>query len=292
MRIPRFAFGAMLVSIVTLIAGIALTRAQARELWFQFEVRERRGSVAEVGLMSAEPKGEVPDPGPVVINSELEGTLAFIVRVMEARNGSERLGVRALWLPRNSDLTDFEKKIQSAPEAEYWIVPGQKLSVPVKGYGQIEITGRLLDKLPNDQNPKEMRLYPKEGEFRLSSPQVLLLDGRVLSKGGGDGYNNTKDGYFAYYVPHDGFYIFAFSEFAGATEGSIKANQVEFTLDGRIYNLIASAPIVEPDIKRIWVRHHAGSRLIEDQAVFQDEDSNSSMTFGDLRALLEHMTME
>src|SRR6266849_8156377 len=118
MRIPRFAFGAMLISIVMLVAGIALTRAQARELWFQFEVRERRGSVVEVGLMSAEPKGRVPDPGPVIINSEREGTLTLIVRVLEARNGSEKLGVRALWLPRNSDLTDLDKKIQSSPEAE------------------------------------------------------------------------------------------------------------------------------------------------------------------------------
>ncbi len=292
MRIPRFAFAAMLISIVALVAGIALTRAQARELWFQFEVRERRGSVAEVGLISAEPKGQVPDPGPVTVSSEPEGILTFIVRVLEARNGSEKLGVRALWLPRNNDLTDLHKKIQSSPETDYWIVPGQKLNVPVKDYGQIEITGRLLDKLPDDQNPKEMRLYPKEGEFRLTSPQVLLLDGRMVSKGGGDGSNNTKGSYFAYYAPHDGFYIFAFSEFAGAAEGSIKGNQIEFTLDGRIYNLIASAPIVEPGITKIWVRHHSGSRLIEDQPICPDQDSHSSMMFGDLKAMLEHMTKE
>jgi hypothetical protein len=277
---------------VMLGAGIALTRAQARELWFQFEVRERRGSVAEVGLTSAEPKGQVPDPGPVIVNSEPEGTLTFIVRVLEARNGSEKLGVRAVWFPGRSSLTDPEKEIRSSPETEYWIIPGQKLSVPVKGYGQIEITGRLLDKLPDEQNPKEMRLYPKEGEFRLTSPQVLLADGRVVSKGGGDGYYNTKSGYFAYYAPHDGFYIFAFSEFAGATEGSIKGNQIEFTLNGRIYNLLASAPIVEPGITKIWVRHHVGSRLVEDQPVFSDQDSHSSMMFGDLKALLEHMTKE
>ena len=126
----------------------------------------------------------------------------------------------------------------------------------------------------------------------VASPQVLLVDGHVLSKGGGDGYNHTKGSYFAYYAPHDGFYIFAFSEFAGATEGSIKGNQIEFTLDGRIYNLIASAPIVEPGIKKIWVRHHAGSRLVEGQPVFPDQDSHSSMMLGDLKAMLEHMTKE
>jgi hypothetical protein len=292
MRIPRFAFGAMLVSIVMLVAGIALTRAQARELWFQFEVRERRGVTAETGLMSAEPKGQVPDPGPVIISDAPEGTLTFIVRVLGSRNGSERLGVRALWFPRDSDLTDLEKRIQSSPETEYWIIPGQKLSVPVKDYGQIEITGRLLDKLPDDRNPKEMKLYPKEGEFRLTSPQVLLMGGHVLSKGGGDGSNYTKDSFFAYYVPYDGYYIFAFREFPGATEGSVAGNQVDFSLDGKAYNLIAAAPIVEPSIKKIWVRHHPGSRLTDDQPVFPDQDSHSMMLFGDFKALLEHITKE
>jgi len=126
----------------------------------------------------------------------------------------------------------------------------------------------------------------------VASPQVLLVDGHVLSKGGGDGYNHTKGSYFAYYAPHDGFYIFAFSEFARATEGSIERNQIEFTLNGRIYNLIASSPIVEPGTTKIWVRHQAGSRLVEGQPVFPDQDSHSSMMFGDLKAMLEHMTKE
>jgi hypothetical protein len=118
------------------------------------------------------------------------------------------------------------------------------------------------------------------------------VDGRVVSRGGGDGYNFTMDSYFAYYAHHDRFYIFAFREFPGAVEGSIKGNQVEFTLDGKAYNLIASAPIVEPSITKIWVRHHAGSRLIEGQPLYPDQDSHSSMMFGDLKAMLEHTTKE
>jgi hypothetical protein len=292
MRIPKYAFGAMLLAITSLVAGIALTRAQTRELWFQFEVSDRRGATAEMALMSAEPKGKVPNPGPVIVQDEAAGTLGFIVRVLDARNGSEKLGVRALWIPPNSDLTDVMGRIQSSVETEYWMIPGQKLSVPVKDYGQIEITGRLLDKLPDEDNPQEMKLYPKQGEFRLTSPQLLLVDGRVVSKGGGDGLGPLKDEYFAYYAPHDGHYIFAFTEFPGATEGSIHGNQIDFTLEGRTYNLIASTPIVGPDVTKIWIRHHVGSRLVENQPIFPDQDAHSSMMFGDLKHLLEHMTQE
>jgi hypothetical protein len=292
MRIPRFAFGIMLVAIVSLAAGIAIVRANESERWFQFEVRTRQGATAEIGLMSAEPKEPVPSNAGTVIVNEPEGTLAFIVRVLAGSGGSEKLGVRTLWLPKDVSQSGIEEKVLAAPEKEFWVIPGQKLSVPVKDYGQIEITGRLLDKLPDDRNPKEMRLYPKEGEFRLTSPQVLLLDGRVVSKGGGDGSNYTEGSYFAYYAPHDGFYIFAFREFPGATEGSVESNQVDFTLEGKAYSLIAAAPIVEPSIKKIWIRHHAGSRLTDVQPDFPDQDSHSSMTFGNLKAMLEHITKE
>ena len=292
MRIPKYAFGAMLLSIASLVAGIALTRAQTRELWFQFEVLDRRGVTAETALMSAEPKGKVPNPGPVIVQGEA-GTLGVIVRVLDARNGSEKLGVRALWIPQNSDLTDLTERIQSSVESEYWMIPGQKLSVPVKDYGQIAITGRLLDKLPDEHNPQEMKLYPKQGEFRLTSPQLLLVDGHVVSKGGGDGLGmSVRDQFFAYYAPQDGYYIFAFTEFPGATEGSIHGNQVDFTLEGRTYNLIASAPIVGPDVTKIWVRHHVGSRLVESLPIIPDQDSHSSMMFGDLQHMVEHMTQE
>jgi hypothetical protein len=292
MRIPRFAFGAMLVSIVMLVAGIALMKAQARELWFQFEVRTRQGVTAEIGLMTAEPKDPVPDGAGTVIVIEPEGTLAFNVRVLAGTGGSEKLGVRAVWLPRNAGESGTEEKVLAATEREFWVIPGQKLSIPVKDYGQIEITGRLLDKLPDDRNPKEMRLYPKAGEFRLSRPQVLLMDGRVLSKGGGDGGSHMKDGFFAFYVPHDGFYIFAFHDFPGATAGGINGNQVEFNLDGKAYALIAAAPIVEPGNKKIWVRRHARSRLTEDEPLSADQDSHSRMIFGDLDAMLRHITKE
>lgn len=293
MRIPKYAFGGMLLCIASLVAGLALTRAQTRELWFQFEVLDRRGVTAETALMSAEPKGKVPNLGPVIVQDERAGTLGLIVRVLDARNGSEKLGVRALWIPQNSDLTDFRERIQSSVETEYWMIPGQKLSVPVKDYGQIEITGRLLDKLPDEHNPEEMKLYPKQGEFRLTSPQLLLVDGRVASEGGGDGLGmSVKDQFFAYYAPYDGYYIFAFTEFPGATEGSIHGNQIDFTLEGRTYNLIASTPIVGPDVAKIWIRHHVGSRLVESQPIFPDQDSHSSMMFGDLKHMLEHMTQE
>jgi len=291
MRRPRFAFALLLVAILSLGAGIVIVRANNSERWFQFEVRTREGVTALTGFMSAEPKEPV-EPGPVITH-EPEGTLAFIVRVLAGTGGSEKLGVRATWIPQNVDQSGIKEKVLGTPERDFWVIPGQRLSVPVEDYGQIEITGQLLDKLPDDQNPSEMRLYPKEGQYRLISPQVLLVDGHVLSKGGGNGLNMlTKDCFFAYYAPHNGWYIFAFNAFPGATEGKINANQVEFTLDGRSYTLVAAAPIADASVTKIWVRHHAGNRLVDDEPVSPDLDSRSHMMFGDLKYMLEHITTE
>jgi hypothetical protein len=291
MRIPRYAFGLMLVVILSLGAGIVIARANNSERWFQFEVRARDGRTALTGVMSAEPKEPV-SPSPVIAH-EPEGTLAFIVRVLGGSGGSERLGVRAIWLPQNADQSGIKEKLLGTPEREFWVIPGQKLSIPVKDYGEIEITGQLLDKLPDDQNPSEMRLYPKEGQFQVIAPQVLLVDGHVLTNSGGSGLGlATKDYFFAYYSPHDGWYVFAFNAFPGATEGKINANQVEFTLDGRTYTLVAAAPIVDASVTKIWVQHHAGNRLMDDQHVHPDQDSHSSMMFGGLKHMLEHITKE
>lgn len=291
MRIPRFAFGLMLVAIASLGAGIVIVRANSSERWFQFEVRTRGGGTAERGVMSAEPKEPV-QPGPVITH-EADGTLAFIVRVLGGSGGSERLGVRAIWLPQNSNQSGIKEKVLGTPEREFWVIPGQRLSVPVKDYGDLEITGQLRDKLPEDQNPSEMRLYPKEGQFQVIAPQVLLVDGHVLSKGGGSGLGQlTKASFFAYYAPHYGWYIFAFKAFPGATEGKINANEVEFTLNGRAYTLLAAAPIVDRSVTKIWIQHHAGNPLGDSQPVSPDRDSSSGTMFGDFNYMLEHITKE
>jgi len=274
-------------------AGIVIVRANNAERWFQFEVRTRQGGMAETATMSAEPK-EPEHPGPV-ITQEPEGTLAFIVRVLGGSGGSVKLGVRAIWLPRDTDQSGIEEKVLAAPEREFWVISGQKLSVSVKDYGQIEITGKLLDKLPDNQNPSEMRLHPKAGECQVIAPQVLLMDDHVLSRGGGTGYLLTEGMFFAYYVPHDGWYIFTFNALPGATEGKVKANQVEFTLDGKTYTLVAAAPIVGDSLlntTKIWVRHHAGSRLVDDQRVSPERESQPGMMFGNLEHMLKHITKE
>jgi len=293
MRIPRYAFGLMLVAIASLGAGIVIVRANNAERWFQFEVRTRQGGMAETATMSAEPK-EPEHPGPV-ITQEPEGTLAFIVRVLGGSGGSVKLGVRAICVPQNAEQSGIEEKVLAAPEREFWVISGQKLSVPVKDYGEIEITGKLLDKLPDNQNPSEMRLHPKAGECQVIAPQVLLMDDHVLSKGGGTGYLPTEGGAFAYYVPHDGWYIFAFNPFPGATEGKVKANQVEFTLDGKTYTFVAAAPIVGDSLletTKMWVRHHAGTRLLDSQRVSSERESQSRAMFVGLEYLLKHITKE
>jgi hypothetical protein len=67
---------------------------------------------------------------------------------------------------------------------------------------------------------------------------------------------------------------------------------VEFTLDGRAYTLLAAAPIVDRSVTKIWVQHHAGNRLLDDQPVSPDRDSHSGIMFGNLKSMLEQITKE
>jgi hypothetical protein len=295
MRIPRFAFAVMLIAIVSLAVGIAIVRANGSQRWFRYQVRTPAGGTIESGLVEANPKGNIPDPGPVFSLVTPDGVLVNIVRVLDAKGGAERLGVRALWLPPSVTRNEAIKQVQSTSETEIWIVSGQEIKFPVAGYGDLTITGQLIDKLPDENNPQEQGLYPKQGQFRVMSPQILLRDGRLISSGGGEGRDMTIDGsYFAYFVPRDGWYLIAFSDFPGAHEGVINDNRVEFKLDGKSYELIAPAPIVPPGNTKIWARHIAGNTLVESTPPFgiYDEDSGPSTAFGDIKALREHLPTE
>jgi len=291
MRIPRFAFAVMLIAIVSLAAGIAIVRANEPHQWFRFQVRTPGGDTVESGLVDANPKGNIPDPGPVFSLNTPAGVLVNIVRVLDAKGGAEKLGVRALWLPASVTRSEANKQVQGAPETEIWMVPGQELKFPVAGYGDLTISGQLLDKLPDESNPEEQKLYPKRGRFRLISPQILLQDGQLICSGGGDGRDLTMDGsYFAYFVPRDGWYLVAFRDFPGAHEGVINDNRVEFKLGGKSYELIAAAPIVASGNTKIWARHIAGNALVQGTPFGSTgEDSPSVMAFGDYKTLSDYL---
>jgi len=49
--------------------------------------------------------------------------------------------------------------------------------------------------------------------------------------------------YFAFYLPTEGWYVFATRTFDAAVEGDLRSNQVQFRLEDQSYLLLTGAPI-------------------------------------------------
>ncbi len=135
-----------------------------------------------------------------------DGTIIFGIRFADLSAGMEKLSVRSLWIPGRVDGVKAYEQAKAQPERELWFTPGEKLSIPVEGYGAIEVTGEFLEKLPEDLRTG---MYPREESFRIV-PSVFCLSGdRVLSRvdfGGGE--FSREEHYLPYHfargrlVPH------------------------------------------------------------------------------------------
>ena len=79
----------------------------------------------------------------------------------------------------------------------------------------------------------------------------------MLMKGDMGGGNVSIDkSYFAYGDQSEGWYLFSAKPLAGAVEGTLKMNQIEFVLGGKHYFLFTGDPILFGSVK-VWVKHYA-----------------------------------
>ncbi|HUJ32767.1 MAG TPA: hypothetical protein VLY23_15905 [Candidatus Acidoferrum sp.] len=252
MRVPRFALALMIVVIAALSAGLLLVRArQVTPWWFEFSIKMPEGG-AITGVLSsseleAKPRGFV-QPMP-------DGNLAYVVRLVGSKEGSEEIGIRAQKFPSGLDSHSALEQVRSAPEKISWYVPGQKVAVPVEGYESFEITGQVLSEPPEHDVTREPFL-PKNGELRLSSP-VLLRNGRLVADmNGATTYAST--GYVAaFYVPGEGVFLLSFDSFDGAVPATLENSQLTFNSQGRSYQLLTGTPIIggEQYHRKVWVAH-------------------------------------
>ena len=264
MRIPRFAFALMVLLLLALTTGLLLVSAKERNRWFQFQVYGGDGKKIVSATVPADSGGdpyydiEAGMPGS-------DGTVWFLLRALEQDNGTEKVGARALWVPHGVPPGNWTK-IRALPERQYVCVPGRKLPIPVDGYGDLEIDCQFQAKLPDNVR---FGLYPPDDAFQILPPVVFVRGDRMLSKADiGGGQYQRQRGYFAYYSPGNGWYLFSSKPLEGAVEGKISGNQVDFELDGQRHFLFTGAPITFGTAS-IWVAHYSS---------IAEADSSSSWT--------------
>src|SRR6202011_624198 len=271
-------------AITTLSAGIMFVRAKEKTKWLHYEVHTRSGRKDVSGTISAAPNG-ISDRHVGVSHKEGDGTIAFEIDFRDLNAGMEKLGVRALWIPGRVDGVKAYEQAKAQPERELWFTPGEKLSIPVEGYGAIEVTGEFLEELPEDLRTG---MYPRENLFRIVPPVFCLSGDRVLSKvDSGGGEFSREDYYFAYHSPGEGWFLIAGKPFEGAVQGTVKWNQIEFSLEGRTYLLLTGAPILYGE-SFVWVMHYPQFQFTQEFAyTAQAPESEPDITFGELKHLTQ-----
>ncbi len=257
MRIPRFAFALMVLTLVALSTGLFLTRAKETPRWFHYELSGRDGKMIMSQTVPANPGGNPYYDGDVGM-PYADGMVLFHMRVLEQVGETEKIGVRTLWVPRG-DHSGFVR-VRNMPEREFLYSRGEDLKIPVDGYGNLEIKGHFESTLPESVR---MGLYPEDGRFRIDPPVVLVRGKEMLMKGDMGGGNVIMDkSYFAYGDQDEGWYLFSAKPIPGAVEGTLTMNQIEFKLDGRQYFLFTGDPILFGQV-RIWVKHFASIRAAD-----------------------------
>jgi hypothetical protein len=253
MRIPRFAFGLLLVMVVILGSSLMATRARAHSdgSVLLLSVTPHGGGTSPCALSAVDQKNnQCGFTGKVKT-----GDLSYELRIISKDGDRIQLGLRAKFDAQASASDDeirFED-MNSLREKQYWLEPGEKLEMDVAGLGAIEVTGEWMDHMPPWLIIPNMD--PKSDELRVFSPVLLRGTTVVLDLEGGNAFGEGKNHGVQFYDPGAGLYQFSLSPIPGAVEGKIVQNRISFEIDHQPYTLLTGAPIART--KQVWIRHEA-----------------------------------
>lgn len=260
MGIPRFAFALMLAAIVVLSTGLVLVRARNNPVWWlEMNVRfPPRGALISsiVSSTNFQPHRSQLDFVQPLTNSQL----AWTVRLIESKDGAQKLGIRAREVPLSLDQPAAIEQAHSGHEQVNWYSPGSPIQIEVPGSAQhLTITTETLDKSPwaHYTLAKQSPQVP-QGFIGLNFP-VLLRDGSLIgSDSTHAGAETSGDGIVALYIPGTGAFLFSREAFADSSPAAVDENHVTFSFERHSYLLLTSVPVASfngaPE-HTIWVRH-------------------------------------
>lgn len=255
MRIPRFAFALMLVAIFGLSGGLALVKARPQAGGNVLLLRAKipgKGVVATcIGRVT--PEYDMCSFGQMQLPGTLTGSLRFI-----SRDGDRvQIGIRTKYEPPGSKPAPlYDDELKDVPPERYWMDPDKPLSVPIVGFGTMEIYAEFRDHEPPLPGP-DATLDPGPNALRMWSA-LVIRDGRILADMHNmfvETENQDRDSVVVFYVPKEGRFIFALTPFQGAFEGTIELNRIQFAERGHSYVLVMSGPVARTNYEHIWILH-------------------------------------
>ena len=284
MKIPKLAFGVMLIAIIALSSGLVMVRARAGAATGRF--LELKYKIAPSGLVHSgrvdicimRADGSQKDNHCDFVDHGREGLLLMNTRLTGKVGESAQLRIRAKYVPGDGDAeVDYtEALFKDIPEKVLSLEPSEKQEFEVAGLGKIEVEGEYLDHIPPLVYRPEETLDPNPKEFRIVAP-VLVRDNQVIANADGSSIDTgAPDATLMLYIPGEGRYLISLIPFEGAVEGNVHLGQITFSLGGRDYLLLTSMPITVSE--HVWVKHEPGFKPSE-HMVRQSEARDDQVTF-------------
>jgi hypothetical protein len=247
MRIPRFAFGVLIGSIVVLASFLGVNKARANNT----------GTV--VLLSTAGPNGPLTD---CALSALDEGQNSC---VWYGKVGSRFLAYRVFLAARDGGRvrlmvythTYTPGASPGSPESEggyikdVWFEPGKPLKFTVAGVGTLTLRGEWMDHMPILGT-----LEPIPNEIRLGRP-LLLKDNVVvgdLSRFFGGTFDaDSLDSALGFYIPGQGRFLLSQLPMKGAVEAHVVQGRISFKDGGHSWELVSGVPVCRAD--HIWILH-------------------------------------
>jgi len=257
MKIPRLAFGAMLIAIIALSSSLVMVRARAGAAaarFLELEYKLPPDGTSHICVMRAD--GSHKDNLCNFVNHGKEGLFLMNTRVIPNSGDRARLAIRAKYVPGDGDRqVDYSEALfKDVPENLLPIEPGDKQEIQVEGFGAVEVEEKYVDHIPPLVYLPQETLDPNPKEFRIVAP-VLVRDNEVIVNGGvGSSLDSgSPDAALMLYGPGEGRYLVSTIPFDRAVEGTVHLGQITFSLDGHDYLLLTSMPITVAE--HVWITH-------------------------------------
>jgi hypothetical protein len=235
MRIPKLAFGVMLIAIIALSTGLVIVRAQSgattgRFLELKYKLPTR--GQADICVMRAD--GSQRNNSCDLVDHGREGLLLMNTRVVANCGNRAQLRIRAKYIPGAGDTkVDYNDALfNDIPENVLPVEPGERQEIHVAGLGTVQIETEYLDHIPPLVFRPQETLDPNPREFRIVAP-VLVRDNQVIANADGSSIETgSADATLMFYVPGEGRYLISLVPFEGAVEGSVRLGKMTFSLGG------------------------------------------------------------
>jgi hypothetical protein len=255
MRIPRFAFAALVMGIVALGSTLAVVKVRAHSEGSVVILDVSRGSDEPTRCaLSTVDKNQAQCATFGPLEKKMVG---YQINLLGRDGNRVELGVKTKVYPLPTGasttgylLSDFTPE----PQKSYWFEPGETLRLDVPGAGALTVTGEWTDHVPSFPSlAQNQKLDPGPIELRIVSP-LLMRDKKVVGdmEGGSTIAYKPEDGVMIYF-PGEGSFILSLQHIDGAVQGEINLNRISFHSDGHAYTFLTAEPVARS--QQIWILH-------------------------------------